>query len=54
MGIPTLLLTLRFIINRGVKINEGGYKDFEKLINGGVKISGGGEWGQNIKEKSQK
>ena len=35
MGIPTLLLTLRFIINRGVKINEGGYKDFEKLINGG-------------------
>ena len=31
----------------------GGFKDFEKLINGGVKISGGG-WGQNIKEKRRK
>ena len=26
---------------RGVKINGGGFKDFEKLINGGVKISEG-------------
>ena len=26
---------------RGVKINGGNFKDFEKLINGGVKISGG-------------
>ena len=30
----------------------GGFKDFEKLINGGVKISGG--WGQNIKEERRK
>ena len=54
MGIPTLLLTLRFIINRGVKINEGGYKDFEKLINGGVKISGGGGMGTKYKRKEPK
>ena len=33
----------------------GGFKDFEKLINEGVKISGGGGvWGQNIKEKRRK
>ena len=39
---------------RGVKINRGGFKDFEKLINGGgVKISGGGV-GQNIEEKRRK
>ena len=25
----------------GVKINGGGFKDFEKLLNGWVKISGG-------------
>ena len=45
--------TLRFIINGGRGQNkQGGFKDFEKLINRGVKISGG--WGQNIKEKRRK
>ena len=45
--------TLRFIINGGGGQNKrGGFKDFEKLINGGVKISGG--VGQNIEEKRRK
>ena len=35
-----MLSTLRFIIN------GGGFKDFEKLINRGVKINGG--WKQII------
>ena len=44
--------TLRFIINGEVKINgRGGFKDFEKLINGGG-LSGG--LGQNMKEKRRK
>ena len=49
--------TLGFIINGGGGQNErGGFKDFEKLINGGVKISGGGgqDVGQNIEEKKRK
>ena len=33
--------TLRFMINRGGQNKRGGFKDFEKLINGGVKISRG-------------
>ena len=33
-------LTLRFIINGGGQNKRGGFKNFEKLINGGVKISG--------------
>ena len=37
---------------RGGQNKRGGFKDFEKLINGGVKISGG--VGQNIKEKRRK
>ena len=36
----------------GGQNKRGGFKDFEKLINGGVKISGG--WGQNIKEERRK
>ena len=35
--------TLRFIINGGGQNKRGGFKDFEKLLNGGVKISGGGD-----------
>ena len=43
-----MLSTLRFIINGGggVELNGGGFKDFEKLINRGVKINGG--WKQII------
>ena len=37
-----LAATLRFIINgEGGQNKWGGFKDFEKLINGGVKISRG-------------
>ena len=32
----------------------GGFKDFEKLINGGGQNKWGGGWGQNIKEKRRK
>ena len=32
-----------------------GFRDFENLLNGGSKLSGGGlRWGQNIKEKRRK
>ena len=34
--------TLRFIINGGVKINGGGVKNFEKLINRGGRNKQGG------------
>ena len=30
-----------------VKINGGGFKDFEKLLNGGIKISGGAKYKRN-------
>ena len=43
-------LTLRFIINGGGgQTKRGGFEDFEKLLNGEVKINGG--WEQTIKEK---
>ena len=32
----------------GGQNKRGDFKDFEKLINGGVKISGGGERGDKI------
>ena len=35
----------------GGQIKWGGFKDFEKLLNGGVKLNGGGALEQNIKEK---
>ena len=47
--------TLRFIINGGggqMKWGRGGFKDFDKLLNRGVKINGG--WEYNIKEKRWK
>ena len=36
----------------GVKLNGRFFKDFDKLLNGVVKINGG--WKQNIKEKRRK
>ena len=45
-------VTLGFIINGGRggggQNKRGNFKDFEKLINGGVKISGGGGRGDKI------
>ena len=35
----------------GGQNKRGSFKDFEKLINGGVKISGG--WGQNLKKRDE-
>ena len=46
--------TLRFIINGVIKLNGGGFKVFEKLLNcGGGGQNKRGGWEQSIKEKRQ-